>query len=583
MAFPQSFMDELVARNPVDEVVSQYVTLEKKGSSYFGLCPFHSEKTGSFHVDPNKGICYCFGCHKGGGVVNFIMEIENLDFPDAVRFLAKRAGMEVPEDRNYESTYKKQERLWALCKDAARFYYKKLNEPCGEEARAYMEKRGISKAIATRFGLGYAPDEWTGLLMEMTKLGYEKQELLEAGLALKHREKGTLYDRFRNRLIFPIIDIRGNIIGFGGRVMGEGEPKYLNSPETLIFNKRKNLFAMNLVKKSKQGRIILTEGYMDAMSLHQYGFDCAVASLGTALTEEQAQLMSKYTEEVVLTYDGDEAGQNATKRAIPILEKAGLRVKVLKMQGAKDPDEYLKKYGAERFRLLLEGSTGQMDYRLQSLESGYNLLKDEDRLEYLKKAADLIASLQSPVERDIYISKVAETAGVSKEALKLEAENAYKRRARSEKRREERRAMRPVENFQPAQRSIRYENMKSAMAEENILRMVCIDESLFSLLESLSGENFSSELLGRAFEALRDQYRSGNAVSFGPLAGEFTKEEMQHLMSVINREGFSTVSEDGLMDCVRIIEDARARGQEAGDLLAARARLLQKKGGFGQE
>ena len=583
MAFPQSFMDELVARNPVDEVVSQYVTLEKKGSSYFGLCPFHSEKTGSFHVDPNKGICYCFGCHKGGGVVNFIMEIENLDFPDAVRFLAKRAGMEVPEDRSYESTYKKQERLWALCKDAARFYYKKLNEPCGEEARAYMEKRGISKAIATRFGLGYAPDEWTGLLMEMTKLGYEKQELLEAGLALKHREKGTLYDRFRNRLIFPIIDIRGNIIGFGGRVMGEGEPKYLNSPETLIFNKRKNLFAMNLVKKSKQGRIILTEGYMDAMSLHQYGFDCAVASLGTALTEEQAQLMSKYTEEVVLTYDGDEAGQNATKRAIPILEKAGLRVKVLRMQGAKDPDEYLKKYGAERFRLLLEGSSGQMDYRLQSLQSGYDLLKDEDRLEYLKKAADLIASLQSPLERDIYISKVAETAGVAKEALKLEAENAYKRRARNEKKREERRAMRPVENFQPAQRSIRYENMKSAMAEENILRMLCIDESLFSLLESLSGENFSSELLGRAFEALREQYRSGNPVSFAPLAGEFTKEEMQHLMSVINKEGLSTVSEDGLMDCVRIIEDARAKGEEAGDLLAAQARLRQKKGSFGQE
>ncbi len=583
MAFPQSFMDELVARNPVDEVVSQYVTLEKKGSSYFGLCPFHSEKTGSFHVDPNKGICYCFGCHKGGGVVNFIMEIENLDFPDAVRFLAKRAGMEVPEDRSYESTYKKQERLWALCKDAARFYYKKLNEPCGEEARAYMEKRGISKAIATRFGLGYAPDEWTGLLMEMTKLGYEKQELLEAGLALKHREKGTLYDRFRNRLIFPIIDIRGNIIGFGGRVMGEGEPKYLNSPETLIFNKRKNLFAMNLVKKSKQGRIILTEGYMDAMSLHQYGFDCAVASLGTALTEEQAQLMSKYTEEVVLTYDGDEAGQNATKRAIPILEKAGLRVRVLRMQGAKDPDEYLKKYGAERFRLLLEGSSGQMDYRLQSLQSGYDLLKDEDRLEYLKKAADLIASLQSPLERDIYISKVAETAGVAKEALKLEAENAYKRRVRNEKKREERKAMRPVENFQPAQRSIRYENMKSAMAEENILRMLCIDESLFSLLESLSGENFSSELLGRAFEALREQYRSGNSVSFAPLAGEFTKEEMQHLMSVINKEGLSTVSEDGLMDCVRIIEDARAKGEEAGDLLAAQARLRQKKGSFGQE
>ena len=291
MAFPQSFLDELVSRNPIDEVVSQYVQLSRKGSNLFGLCPFHSEKTGSFSVAPEKGIYYCFGCHKGGGVINFVMEIENLDYPDAVRFLAKRAGMEVPDDAGYQSTYRRQERLWALCKDAARFFHGKLNEDCGSEARAYIVRRGLSKGTVTRFGLGFAPNGWSALIDAMVKKGYEKQDLLDAGLALKSKEKGTIYDRFRNRLMFPIIDVRGNVIGFGGRVMDDSTPKYLNSPETVIFNKRKNLFAMNIAKKSRQGRIILTEGYMDAIALHQYGFDCAVASLGTSLTEEQAHLL----------------------------------------------------------------------------------------------------------------------------------------------------------------------------------------------------------------------------------------------------------------------------------------------------
>ena len=266
MPFPASFLDELNNRNPIEDVVGQYVSLTRKGSNLFGLCPFHSEKTPSFSVAPDKGIYYCFGCHKGGGAINFIMEIESLSYPDAVRFLAKRAGLEVPEDEQYQSQYQTQERLWALCKDAARFFHQKLLEPCGEQARAYIIKRGLSKATVTRFGLGFSPNEWSSLLDAMCARGYTREEMLEAGLSVTGKN-GGMYDRFRNRLMFPIIDIRGNIIGFGGRVMDDSTPKYLNSPETLIFNKRKNLFALNIARKSKQGRIILTEGYLSLIHI----------------------------------------------------------------------------------------------------------------------------------------------------------------------------------------------------------------------------------------------------------------------------------------------------------------------------
>ena len=324
MAFPPAFIDELIARNPIEEVVGQYVPLTRKGGNLFGLCPFHGEKTPSFSVAPEKQIYYCFGCHRGGGVINFIMEQENLSYADAVRFLAKRVGMEVPEDAAYRSRYKAQERLWNLCKDAARYFHSQLLSDAGQQARAYLARRGMSPQIVTRFGLGFAPEGWNLLMDAMIRKGYTKEELLEAGLVSKSERKGTLYDRFRNRLMFPIIDLRGNVIGFGGRVMDDSTPKYLNSPESSIFNKRKNLFALNLARKSKQGYMSLTEGYMDAITLYQYGFDCAVASLGTALTQEHAAMLAKYTDQVVLTYDSDAAGQDATRRAIPLLEKTGL-------------------------------------------------------------------------------------------------------------------------------------------------------------------------------------------------------------------------------------------------------------------
>ena len=307
MAFPAAFIDELIARNPIEDVVGQHVNLKRSGSNLFGLCPFHGEKTASFSVNPDKGIYYCFGCHKGGGVVNFQMEIEGLSYPDAVRALAKRVGMEVPEDEQYQSRYKQQERLWALHKEAARFFHSQLYAPIGAEALKYALGRGMSKSILTTFGVGYAPDSWDSMVKAMKAKGYTEQELIDADLV--GQKNGRIYDRFRNRLMFPIIDVRGNVIGFGGRVLDDSKPKYLNSNETLIFNKRKNLFALNLAKKTKHDYLILVEGYMDAIALHQYGFDCAVASLGTALTEDGSAATGRYVIEDQ-TYFFSSTGEN---------------------------------------------------------------------------------------------------------------------------------------------------------------------------------------------------------------------------------------------------------------------------------
>ena len=369
MAFPPAFLDELTARNPIEEVVGQYVSLKRSGANMFGLCPFHGEKTASFSVAPDKGIYYCFGCHKGGSVINFQMEVEGLSYPDAVRALAKRVGMEVPEDEQYQSRYRQQERLWALHKEAARFFHSQLYAPVGKEALDYALGRGMSRSILTSFGVGYAPDTWDSLVKAMRAKGYSDQELRDSGLVTISKKNGNLFDRFRDRLMFPIIDVRGNVIGFGGRIIKKDSDaaKYLNSPETMIFNKRKNLFGLNLAKKTKQPFLILVEGNIDVVALHQYGFDNAIASLGTSLTEEQASLITRYTNQIVLIYDGDKAGQNATARAIPILEKAGIQVKVLQLRDAKDPDEFLKKFGADRFKLLLEGSSNRVEYQLNTI------------------------------------------------------------------------------------------------------------------------------------------------------------------------------------------------------------------------
>ena len=575
MAFPQSFIDELLARNPIEEVVGRHVTLRRSGANMFGLCPFHGEKTASFSVAPDKGIYYCFGCHKGGGAINFVMEMEGLTYPDAVRALASRCGMEVPEDEQYQSRYRQQERLWALCKEAARYFHTQLYAEAGAQGLAYAQKRGMPKSTLTTFGIGFAPDSWNGLIMAMKAKGYTEQELKDAGLVSE--KGGRIYDRFRNRLMFPIIDVRGNIIGFGGRVMDDSTPKYLNSPETVIFNKRKNLFALNLARKSKLGYLILVEGYMDAIALHQYGFDCAVASLGTSLTEEHATLISRYVEQVVLIYDGDEAGQRATKRAIPILEKAGIRVKVLQMKDAKDPDEFLKKFGADKFKLLLEESSNRVEYQLNAIARKYDLRVDDQRIRFVQEAAELICTLDSSVKREIYSGRVAQAAQITEESMKLEVNKAFKRRLAREKKQQEKIDLAPAQALQPKTRSVRYDNMKSAMAEEGILAQAFLDPTLLAETD-LTGAAFSVPLLGKVYDQMVAMYKAGYDVSIASLA-DISQEEMSHITGITQRlQG--PVNREAFRDCVQTVRNASQAGNVTSndDLLAFRNKLKERKG-----
>ena len=580
MAFPPAFLDELTARNPIEDVVGQYVSLKRSGANMFGLCPFHGEKTASFSVAPDKGIYYCFGCHKGGSVINFQMEIEGLSYPDAVRALAKRAGMEVPEDEQYQSRYRQQERLWALHKEAARFFHSQLYAPVGAEALSYALGRGMSRSILTTFGVGYAPDSWDSMVKAMRAKGYTDQELRDSGLVTVSKKNGNLFDRFRDRLMFPIIDVRGNVIGFGGRIIKSNSEaaKYLNSPETLIFNKRKNLFGMNLAKKTKQNYLILVEGNIDVVALHQYGFDNAIASLGTSLTEEQATLITRYAEQVVLIYDGDKAGQNATQRAIPILEKAGIQVKVLQLRDAKDPDEFLKKFGADRFRLLLEESSNRVEYQLNAIAKKYDLRDDDQKVKYLQESAELISTLSSSVQREVYAGRVAENAKISMDAMKLEVDRAYKRRMAREKKKQEKIDLSPAQNLQPKSRTIRYDNMKSAMAEEMLLALCLREPALLDQAKDLKPAMFSSSLLGRVFAQLDQRHRAGLEVSLAGLT-DFTSEEMSHIAGISQRQQ-GPVNEQALLDCIRTIqrEHQSSRVETEEDLLAIRNRMKERKG-----
>ncbi len=576
MAFPPSFIDELVARNPIEEVVGQYVSLKRSGSNLFGLCPFHGEKTASFSVAPDKGIYYCFGCHKGGGAVNFMMEVEGLSYPDAVRALAKRAGMTVPEDEQYQSRYRQQERLWALMKEAGRFFHSQLYAPAGAKCLEYTQKRGLTKAIITHFGIGYAPDSWNSLVDAMRKKGYTDQELRDADLV--GEKNGRVYDRFRNRLMFPIIDVRGNVIGFGGRVLDDSKPKYLNSNETLIFNKRKNLFGLNFAKKTKQPNLILVEGNIDVVTLHQHGFDNAVASLGTSLTEEQVTLLSRYTEQVVLTYDTDEAGQRAAQRAIPMLEKAGIQVRVLQMKDAKDPDEFLHKFGAERFQLLLNECANRVEYQLSAIAGKYHLNVDEERVQFIQEAATLIASLDSAVQREIYGHRVAEAGKITFETLKLEVDKAYKRRLGREKKRQEKIDLAPAQAMQPKARSIRYDNMKSAVAEESVIASVLRESALLDQAKELTGAKFSVPLLGKVFDQLRQRQQQGLEVSLAVIT-DLTGEETSHVAGICQKHD-GPINETAFRDCVGIIL-AQSQSQNVTsdqDLLALRNKMKESKG-----
>lgn len=578
--FSEDFKEELRRRNDIVDVVGSYVPLTKRsGANLFGLCPFHSEKTPSFSVSSEKQIYHCFGCGKGGDVVSFIMQIENLSYPDAVQFLARRAGMEVPED-DPDPGRGRRTRMLELNRDAARYFHSRLMDASGAPAQAYVEKRGVVSMV-NRFGLGYAPGGWQSLTDAMTRRGYTRQELVDAGLA-RVGKGGGLYDYFRNRLMFPVIDVRGSVIGFSGRILDDGEPKYLNSPDTLVYSKSRSLFALNLAKKSKSGYILLAEGNIDVVSLHQAGFDSAVASLGTSLTPDQARLLSRYTSQVIIAYDADAAGQKAAQRAIGILQPLDLKIKVLQIPDAKDPDEFIQSRGAGAFRALIEHSGNQMEYRLEQTAAQFDLKTDEGRLGYLKAAARLIASLPGSVEREIYGARAAESANVSAEAFLTEVARVRKQNAAAMRKKQAREASAPVRSAQPQSRQLRFENVRSAVAEEGVLSLLCRFPEQFGALP-LTGSDFTSPALGRMYEAVMARVRQGLSVSLTALGEQLTPDEMSLLAGLLQRDDMPASAAGQAMDDyinrIRAEKDKAARGQD----ILAWAEKLKKTKGYGED
>lgn len=583
--FPRNFMDELMERNDIVDVVGSYVALTPKGGSFWGCCPFHNEKTASFHVMQDRQFYHCFGCKKGGSTLNFVMEIENLSFPEAVRFLAKRVGMEVPEDRVSADEGRLRRRLLELNRDAARWFYDVLQSEAGAAVRAYLDKRAIQRKIAVRFGMGASKDSWDALLRAMTAKGYTKQELLTAGLIVSNKN-GGFYDKFRNRLMLPVIDVRGDVVGFGSRVIDKSEPKYMNSTETPVYSKRRVLYGLNLAKKTKRPNIILCEGNLDVVTLHQAGFDNAVASMGTALTQEQLRLLGRYTKELVLCYDNDNAGQMATQRVLEMVKNTDFSVKVLSLPKRlvdgeyvkQDADDFIKYQGAPAFERLLQGSGSGMEFRMEQTAAKYDLKSDQGRIDYTAEISRILGELTNAVEREVYARRAAEAAGLSPEAMRQEVERCARKRHYAGRRKQERCELNIARNSQPAQRGCRYDDLRSAMAEEGVIRLLYLDPALFGDEPPITPESFSSPLLGKIYGAmwpLRFDERG-----LAALTAELTGDEMSHLVNLLQKPESTANAPQALADYLRVIGEAAAKRQQPEDidpLLLAKEKYKDKK------
>ncbi len=449
---PENIIEEIKQKSDIVDVVSSYVNLTKKSSqNLFGLCPFHQEKTPSFSVSPQKQIYYCFGCHKGGDAIHFIMDVEHMSYPEAIRFLGERVGVQVPENdddnEQFREQKQKKERLYDLNVEAARYFYKSFLTENAREVRDYLTRRGISRQTATAFGLGYAPDQWQGLLDHLRNKHYTEEEIADSGL-FKKNSKGAWYDLFRGRLIFPIIDVMGRIVAFGGRVLDDSIPKYLNSPETEIYTKGRHLYGLNLAKKTKSDRLIVVEGYMDCIQLHQAGFDQTVASLGTALTSQQAGLLRKYKEEIVLAYDMDTAGRLATLRNIDVLTDKGAKPYVLSLPDAKDPDDYIRKHGRSDFDALLTEVPSGLEYKFIYAKEQATRGDQLDKVYYQELASDLLLEIKNPVIQELYVPRVAKELEVPTESIHMLLSMRQQEVAGGSK---PRRIYRPVAEDTPAQ------------------------------------------------------------------------------------------------------------------------------------
>jgi len=581
MPISDSFLDELISRTDITELVSGYVRLNKKsGANMFGLCPFHSEKTPSFTVNSEKQIYHCFGCGKGGGAIGFIRDIENIPFRDAVEVLARRAGMTVPEEEGQAETTNRRKRILELNREAARHFHAMLPSALGESAREYLAARGISKASVTRFGIGVAPDHWTALYDAMTKKGFKQQELSDAGLCRRSDKRDGVYDFFRNRLMFPVIDIRGNVIGFSGRRLDAGkEYKYINSPDTPVFTKSRNLFGLNLAKKTKSGILILVEGNIDVVMLHQAGFDCAVAPLGTALTAEQTRLLAQYTEKIVVVFDPDEMGQKATLRALTLLEKTGKNIKVVNLGTSGDPDEFIRKHGADAFKILLERSDNQIEYRLLTILNTCDMKTDEGRLSYLTAATNLLSEIKSEPEREIFGAKVAQTAGVSTEAVKNEVRKKIKMRLGRQKKDFEKETARPRAKIQPASRDLRYANDISAVAEEGVIRCLTFDPVLLKTANamSFSKEEFTSPFLAKVYAILEKRIFEDREVSEAMIMAELESDEASQLTAILQKPEAIKHGDRIIREYIEKIRAERLKSKAPDDEMLLEIKRLKEK------
>ncbi|MCL2539376.1 MAG: DNA primase [Oscillospiraceae bacterium] len=554
MALPRIFLDEVHVRNDIVELISSYIELKRHGRVHKALCPFHNEKTASFTVFADTQSFYCFGCNVGGDVIAFVMKQDNLEYIEAVRLLAARAGMAMPEETGDDGSRLRM-RILEANKRAAQFYFDALNSEGGREARAYLRRRGMKDSTVRKFGIGYAPNEWNALRDHLLSAGFKSSELKSAGLTSEGK-RGS-YDAFRGRVMFPIIDVRGNIIAFGGRALGDG-PKYLNTQDTGIFAKSRNLFALNFAKNTRERTIILCEGYMDVVALHQAGFPNSVATLGTSLTAAQARMLVNYADEVVLSYDTDEAGQRATRRAIDILKEVGLRVRVLNYEGAKDPDEYIRKYGSERFRLQLNESSDSIEYELAKAKLRYPTDTDAGRVRYLTEAASILARCQTPTERDLYAGRVAEDIPhVTKQALLEQVSNVSRRRQRTRERENERKLIDISSrlNVLPSNR----DKFGVASAEKQLLALLFKNPDLLRIVdERIKGDDFYSKDALQVYEALRESIESDSFAGVGSLTELLSAPQMSMLAGILaNNEtvNFTKADADYYIQKIRAAAD----------------------------
>ncbi len=565
---PQEFLYQLKQANPIDAVMGSYVRLVRAGSLLKCQCPFHSEKTPSCVVynDTQNPHFYCFGCHAGGDVITFIMKIEGLQYMDAVRMLAERAGMQLPELEHDNGEANLRMRLLEMNRAAAKYYFENLT---GSDKRGlvYLKERALKPEIIRKYGLGYAGEQWDGLLNAMHRLGYTDEELIASNLCSRSNKTGNLYDRFRNRVIFPIFDLRGSVIAFGGRTIEkDGEPKYLNSSDTPVFKKGRNLFSMNFAKKSQSKRLILAEGYMDVIAIHQAGFENVVASLGTALTADQCRLMRQYAEEVVISYDSDAAGQNATVKAVNLLRAVGLRPRILHMHDAKDPDEYIKKFGSAYFRKLLEEADDAVTYELQRCKDGTDAATEDGAITALHKAVGILAGIENELDRNVYLSKLAKEYDISPEILKAQVTQEIRKRRKGEKKQRwaalttEPMLRDPVNPEATAKK-------KEAKAEEQILCYLFRQpDALEDVLKQIQPAEFVTELNRRIFQHLTDKLLQGYPYDLSLFSDSFTPEEMGRITGIEAMHADLDITPKAVADCIRTLKEKKVDPAQAAEM-----------------